>query len=57
MTTMQTTAREPAWKGAALLTGGFVVLLWALEIFDAATGNPLDAYGVQPRSEDGLVGI
>lgn len=57
MTSTQLTAREPAWKGAALLTGGFVVLLWALEIFDAATGNPLDAYGVQPRSEDGLVGI
>ena len=54
---MQTTAREPAWKGAALVTGGFVVLLWLLEIFDAATGNPLDAYGVQPRSEDGLVGV
>ena len=29
----------------------------ALEIFDAATGNPLDAYGVQPRSEEGLVGV
>ena len=54
---MQTTAREPAWKGAALVTGGFVVLLWLLEIVDAATGNPLDAYGVQPRSEDGLVGV
>ena len=54
---MQTTAREPAWKGAALVTGGFVVLLWLLEIFDAATGNPLDAYGVQPRTEDGLVGV
>ena len=44
---MQTTAREPAWKGAALLTGGFVVVLWVLEIFDAATGNPLDAYGTE----------
>ncbi|GAB3026479.1 hypothetical protein GCM10011376_13060 [Nocardioides flavus (ex Wang et al. 2016)] len=57
MSSLQTTAREPAWKGALLLTGGFVVLLWVLEIFDAATGNPLDAYGVRPRSEDGLVGI
>ena len=54
---MQTTAREPAWKGAALVTGGFVVLLWLLEILDAATGHPLDAYGVRPRSEDGLVGV
>jgi len=54
---MQTTAREPAWKGAALVTGGFVALLWLLEILDAATGHPLDAYGVHPRSEDGLVGV
>ena len=29
---MRTTDREPAWKGAALVTGGFVVLLWLLEI-------------------------
>jgi membrane associated rhomboid family serine protease len=54
---MQTTAREPAWKSAALLTGGFVAVLWLLEIVDAATGHPLDEYGVQPRTEDGLVGI
>lgn len=50
-------SREPAWKGAALVTGGFVVLLWLLEILDTATGHPLDSYGVQPRSEDGLVGV
>ncbi|GAA5112961.1 rhomboid family intramembrane serine protease [Alloalcanivorax gelatiniphagus] len=54
---MQTTAREPAWKSAALVTGVFVAALWVLEIVDTATGHPLDAYGVQPRSEDGLVGI
>ncbi|PKH40638.1 rhomboid family intramembrane serine protease [Nocardioides alpinus] len=54
---MQTTTREPAWQQAAVLTGAFVAVLWVLEIFDAATGHPLDAYGVQPRTEDGLVGI
>ena len=57
MKDMQSTAREPAWKGAALVTGGFVVLLWLLEIVDTATGHPLDAYGIRPRSEDGLVGV
>ncbi len=57
MTGMQTTVREPAWKAAALLTGGFVVVLWVLEVFDAVTGNPLDSYGVRPRDEDGLVGV
>jgi membrane associated rhomboid family serine protease len=32
-------------------------VLWGLEILDAASGNALDAYGIQPRSEEGLVGI
>ena len=54
---MQTTTREPAWQQAALLTGGFVVVLWVLEIVDAVTGHPLDAYGIQPRTDDGLVGV
>ena len=54
---MQTTTREPAWQQAAVLTGAFVAVLWVLEIFDVATGHPLDAYGVQPRTDDGLAGI
>ena len=54
---MQTQTRRPAWQQAAVLTGGFVALLWVLEIVDAMSGHPLDAYGVQPRSEDGLVGV
>ena len=54
---MQTTTREPAWRQAAWVTGGFVALLWVLEVLDAATGHPLDAYGVQPRTDDGLVGV
>ncbi|WP_224748977.1 rhomboid family intramembrane serine protease [Nocardioides hwasunensis] len=54
---MQTATREPDWKSAALLTGGFVALLWVLEVVDLATGNALDGYGVQPRSEEGLLGI
>ena len=54
---MQTAERRPAWQQAAVLTGGFVALLWVLEVVDAASGHPLDEYGVQPRSEDGLVGV
>ena len=57
MNDMQTTERRPAWQQAAALTGGFAVLLWALEIVDAASGHALDAYGVQPRTDDGLVGV
>ena len=36
--------------------GRLVVLLWALEIIDTASGHSLDPYGVHPRSEDGLPG-
>ncbi len=49
---------EPSvWARAAAYTVGFVVLLWVLEIVDAAAGNDLDQYGVQPRSDEGLLGI
>lgn len=55
---MQTTSRRgDNWQQAAVLVGAFVAVLWVLEILDTVTGNSLDAYGVQPRSEDGLVGI
>ena len=57
MVGMQSVERRPAWQQAALLTGGFVVVLWVLEIVDAASGHPLDEYGVQPRAEDGLLGV
>lgn len=55
---MQTMTEDPStWQRSAVLTGAFVALLWVLEIFDAATRNSLDAYGVQPREQDGLVGV
>jgi membrane associated rhomboid family serine protease len=53
----QTVTRDPAWKSATLITAGFVALLWVLEIVDTATHHSLDQFGVQPRTEDGLVGI
>jgi membrane associated rhomboid family serine protease len=34
-----------------------VVLMWALEIVDAASGQQLDQYGIEPRDPDGLDGI
>ncbi|MDF9716209.1 rhomboid family intramembrane serine protease [Nocardioides sp. ChNu-153] len=49
-------AAEPV-RDAAVLVGGFVALLWLLEIVDTVLGNRLDAYGVQPRSDEGLVGV
>jgi membrane associated rhomboid family serine protease len=49
---------EPSvWARAAAYTVAFVVLLWVIEIIDSAMGNDLDQYGVQPRSDEGLLGI
>ncbi len=45
------------WQQTALLVGGFVVLLWVLELVDALTAHDLDQYGVQPRTDEGLLGI
>ncbi|MDQ0949908.1 membrane associated rhomboid family serine protease [Streptomyces phaeochromogenes] len=36
-------------KNAALLTGGWVALLWVLEAIDVATGHALDTFGITPR--------
>lgn len=49
--------RRPAWQQALGIVGGFVVLLWVLEIVDTAADHRLDRYGVQPREADGLVGV
>lgn len=54
---MEIERRLPSWQIAALATLGFVGLLWVLEAVDVATGNDLDQYGVQPRSDEGLLGI
>ena len=54
---MQTAQRHDAWQQSAVLVGAFVAVLWGLEILDTASGHALDAYGIQPRSEEGLVGI
>lgn len=41
-----------------LILGGFITLIWVLELFDwLILNNALDSYGVEPRSPQGLVGI
>lgn len=42
---------------AAAFSGGFVALLWVLEIIDALTNQRLDDNGVRPWTLDGLWGI
>jgi membrane associated rhomboid family serine protease len=49
--------RPATWVQAAVGSVVFVVMLWVIEIVDAAMGNDLDQYGVQPRESDGLFGI
>jgi membrane associated rhomboid family serine protease len=36
---------------------GIVLLMWALEVVDAALDNRLDRYGIEPRELDGLDGV
>jgi membrane associated rhomboid family serine protease len=55
-------ARLPAARRGGLLRRVAPILvlvaaMWLLELVDAATRFPLDAYGIVPRSGDGLIGI
>ncbi|WP_051833338.1 rhomboid family intramembrane serine protease [Streptomyces katrae] len=44
-------------EAAGKLMLGWVGLLWLIEAVDLATGHALDAYGIIPRTTDGLTGI
>ncbi|WP_246159526.1 rhomboid family intramembrane serine protease [Nocardioides antri] len=55
---MEIRGREvPAWQQAALGVVAFTALLWLIEVVDVAMSHRLDRYGVQPRSDEGLLGI
>ncbi len=56
---MSATSADPTrgWVRAAGVVAAFVGLLWVVEIVDVVGGGDLDRYGIEPRSEDGLVGI
>ena len=55
---MEIRGREvPVWAQAAATIGVFTALLWLIEVVDAAMDHRLDQYGVQPRSDEGLLGI
>ena len=56
---MSTTSVDPTggWVRAAVVVTAFVALLWLVEIVDAVTAGSLDRYGIEPRSQEGLVGI
>ncbi|MFE3578323.1 rhomboid family intramembrane serine protease [Streptomyces vinaceus] len=50
-------SRTDRAKAAAKLMLGWVGLLWLIEVVDLATGHALDAYGIVPRTAEGLTGI
>jgi len=45
------------WLRAGIVAVAFVALLWVLEVVDTAANHRLDELGVQPRDNDGLIGI
>nr|WP_296777929.1 rhomboid family intramembrane serine protease [Rhodococcus sp. (in: high G+C Gram-positive bacteria)] len=49
--------KRPLWQSAAMYTGGFVVLLWVIELIDVASGSRIQDAGINPRTVDGLWGI
>lgn len=51
------TSKRPLWLSAAMYTGGFVVLLWIVEIVDVISGSRVQDAGINPRTVDGLWGI
>lgn len=48
--------RAPAGTAAAW-SGGFVVVLWLVEILDTLLGGRLDREGIEPGTTDGLSGV
>lgn len=53
--------RQQRWTerlpGAFLMVAVTLAVLWGLEILDTAMNGRLDAYGIRPRSVDGLEGV
>lgn len=53
--------REERWSdrlsGALVMVAATLALLWGLEVLDSAMNGRLDAYGIRPRSVEGLEGI
>lgn len=42
---------------AGIVSGGFVALLWLVEVLDRALPGDFEARGVRPRSDEGLMGV
>jgi membrane associated rhomboid family serine protease len=49
--------KRPRWVVGGVTIISFVVLLWAIELFDSLSGHRLDDNGIRPLETDGLMGI
>lgn len=56
MAELQQSDRERRLAGFQVV-GAMVALMWGLEVVDAIAGGSLDEYGIEPRDDDGLIGI
>ena len=55
---VETGSQKVGLKTGAVLLGGALLVMWLLELADLLFfGGALDAYGIRPRSADGLDGI
>lgn len=51
------TGKTELLKQRAIIIGASLGLMWALEIIDAILGQPLNQFGIVPRTASGLAGI
>jgi membrane associated rhomboid family serine protease len=55
--TLHTVARPTPTRQGLVLLAVAVAVMWAAEVVDTALGGDLDAYGIEPREPDGLIGV
>lgn len=55
--TLRTRTTRPTATFAAIVMGGWLALLWVLELIDQLTAHALDRYGIVPREVDSLPSV
>jgi membrane associated rhomboid family serine protease len=54
---MTSAGRDSRAGDGLLIVAGLVASMWVLEAVDAIVDHRLDQYGIEPREDDGLIGI
>ena len=50
-------ARSATTRQGLILLAAAVAVMWAVEVVDLGLGGDLDAYGIEPRDPEGLIGV